>query len=107
IITIDGKTMKRVAKRLKPLRGTGGGVIGGGVIGGKALVATEYSSGMAIMMAADPDGDANDSRLVPELLPQVRERINGPRLWVADRAFCDPKQIHLFSATGDSFVLRY
>jgi hypothetical protein len=102
VVTIDGKTMKRVAKRLKPLRGAGGGVIGG-----KALVATEYSTGMAVALAADPDGDAHDARLVPDLLPRVRERLDGPRLWVADRAFCDPQQISRFAETGDSFVLRY
>jgi hypothetical protein len=77
------------------------------VIGGKALVATEYTTGLAIALAADPDGDANDVRLVPDLLPHVRERIAGPRLWVADRAFCDPLQISRLAAEDDSFVLRY
>jgi len=102
VVTIDGKTIKRVAKRLKPLRKAGGGVIGG-----KALVATEYTTGLAIAMAADPDGDANDIRLVPDLLPRVRERIEGPRLWIADRAFCDLLQISRFTEEGDCFVLRY
>jgi hypothetical protein len=102
IVTIDGKTIKRVAKRLKVLR-----TAGGGVIGGKAVVATERSTGLAVAMAADPDGDANDARLIPDLLPEVRHRLGGPRLWVADRAFCDPLQISRFAAEGDSFVLRY
>lgn len=102
IITIDGKTIKRVAKRLKPLR-----TKAGGAIGGKALVASERSTGLAVAMAADPDGDANDSRLVPELLPQVRERLPGQRLWVGDRGFCDPLQLSRFAAEGDSFVMRY
>lgn len=102
VVTIDGKTVKRIAKRLKPLR-----TVGGGVIGGKALVATEYTTGLAIAMAADLDGDANEAKLVPELLPQVRQRIDHPRLWVADRGFSDPLQISRFTAEGDSFVLRY
>jgi hypothetical protein len=102
IITVDGKTIKRVAKRLKPLR-----TKGGGVIGGKALVASERSTGLAVAIAADLDGDANDARLVPELLPQVRERLPGQRLWVADRGFCDPLQLSRFAAEGDSFVMRY
>ena len=34
VVTIDGKTIKRVAKRLKPLRG-----VRGGVLGGKTVVA--------------------------------------------------------------------
>jgi hypothetical protein len=102
IITVDGKTIKRVAKRLKPLR-----TKGGGVLGGKALVASERSTGLAVAMAADPDGDANDARLVPELLPQVRERLPGARLWLADRGFCDPLQLSRFTEEGDSFVMRY
>jgi len=102
IVTIDGKTVKRVAKRLKPLR-----TMGGGVIGGKALVATEYATGLAIALAADPDGDVNDARLAPDLLPQVCQQFDGPLLWVADRGFSDPLQISRFAAGDDSFVLRY
>ncbi len=102
IVTIDGKTIKRVAKRLKPLRTTSGGVIGG-----KTLVATEYATGLAIAMAADLDGEANDVRLLPDLLPEVRQRTAGPRLWVGDRAFGAPVHISRFTAEEDSFVLRY
>jgi hypothetical protein len=102
VVTVDGKTIKRVAKRLKPLR-----TKTGGVLGGKALVAVERSTGLALAMAADLDGDANDSRLVPELLPQARQRLLGPRLWVADRGFCDPLQLSRFAEEGDSFVMRY
>jgi hypothetical protein len=102
IVTIDGKTIKRVAKRLKPLR-----TKTGGVLGGKALVAVERATGLAVAMAADLDGDANDSRLVPQLLPQVRQRLPGRRLWVADRGFCDPLQLSRFTEEGDSFVMRY
>lgn len=102
IVTIDGKTIKRIAKRLKPLR-----TVKGGVIGGKALVATEYATGLAIAMAVDPDGEANDVRLLPDLLPEVRQRTAGPRLWVGDRAFGAPVHISRFTAEEDSFVLRY
>ncbi len=102
VVTVDGKTMKRVAKRLKPLRN-----VGGGVIGGKALVATEYSTGLGLAMVAEADGDANDVRLLPALLPDVRRRLAGPRLWLADRQFCDLVQIERFTEEEDSFVLRY
>lgn len=102
IVLRDGKAIKRVAKRLKPLR-----TARGGVLGGKALVAIERATGLAVAMAADPDGDANDARLVPDLTPQVRARLTGPRLWVADRAYCDSLQISRFAEEGDSFVLRY
>jgi hypothetical protein len=94
--------MKRVAKRLKPLRS-----VKGGVLGGKAVVATEFSTGLAVTMAADPDGHANDVRLLPALLLETRRRLNGTRLWLADRQFCDLVQIGRFTEEGDSFVLRY
>jgi hypothetical protein len=40
VIVLDGKAIKKVAKRLKPLRG-----VTGGVLGGKALVALALDSG--------------------------------------------------------------
>ena len=70
VIIVDGKAMKRVAKRLKPLRGRKGGVLGG-----KALVALELRSGLVVAMATHPDGETNEAKLVPALLPQVRERV--------------------------------
>lgn len=102
VVTIDGKTIKRIAKRLKPLRN-----VKAGVLGGKAVVATEFSTGLAVTMAADPDGHANDVRLLPALLPEARRRLNSTRLWLADRQFCDLVQIGRFTEEGDSFVLRY
>jgi hypothetical protein len=87
---------------MKPLRGTKGGVLGG-----KTLVASEFSTGLALGMAAHPNGHANDVRLVPELLQNVRSRLGGPRLWLADRQFCDLVQISRFTEEDDSFVLRY
>lgn len=81
---VDGKAIKRVAKRLKPLPGRKGGVLGG-----KALVALEVRRGLAVAMATDPDGETNDAKMVPALLPQVRAHVAGARLWVADRQFCD------------------
>ncbi len=102
VVTIDGKTIKRVAKRLKPLRD-----VSGGVLGGKTLVATELSTGLALAMVADLDGHANDVRLLPQLLPEVRRRVDGPRLWLADRQFCDLVQIERFTEEEDAFVLRY
>ena len=40
-------------------------------------------------MRADRDGDANDVKFVPEMLPEVRRRFAGLRLWLADRQFAD------------------
>jgi hypothetical protein len=102
VIIVDGKAIKRVAKRLKPLRGRRGGVLGG-----KALVALELRSGLAVAMATHPDGETNDAKLVPALLPQVREQVAGTRLWVADRQFCDLTQTAAFASGTDHFLVRY
>ena len=101
-LILDGKTIKRVAKRLKPLRS-----VAGGVLGGKALVASSLRTGLVLQMHADPDGDANEVRFLPDLVPALRERVRGPRLWLADRAFCGLPQTAHFSEQDDVFVIRY
>jgi hypothetical protein len=102
VVILDGKAIKQVARRLKPLRG-----VTGGVLGGKALVALVPDSGLAVAMSAHPDGEANEIRLVPEVLPQVRRVVSGARLWVADSQFCDLEQTARFTAEGDHFLVRY
>ena len=102
VIVFDGKAIKHVAKRLGPLRGRSGGVLGG-----RALVAMDFQSGLAVAMRADRDGDANDVKFVPELLPEVRRRFAGPRLWMADRQFADLVQTAHFAQQGDHFLVRY
>jgi Transposase DDE domain len=102
VIIVDGKAIKRVAKRLKPLRGRKGGVLGG-----KALVALELRSGVVVAMATHADGETNEAKLVPALLPQVREQVGGRRLWVADRQFCDLTQPAVFAVGEDHFLVRY
>jgi hypothetical protein len=102
VIIVDGKAIKRVAKRLKPLRGRKGGVLGG-----KALVALELRSGVVVAMATHADGETNEAKLVPALLPQVRAQVVGSRLWVADRQFCDLTQPAAFAMGDDHFLVRY
>jgi hypothetical protein len=102
VTVLDGKAIKRVAKRLKLLRG-----IRGGLLGGKALVALELNTGLAVALQAHPDGESNEVRLVPAILPVVRQRLPGPRLWLADRQFCDLDQTGRFAAEGDHFLVRY
>jgi len=102
VIIVDGKASKRVAKRLKPLRGRKGGVLGG-----KALVALELRRGVVVAMATHADGETNEAKLVPALLPQVREQVAGKRLWVADRQFCDLTQPAAFATGEDQFLVRY
>jgi hypothetical protein len=102
VVVVDGKAIKRVAKRLKALWGRKGGVLGG-----KALVALELRSGLAIAMATAADGETNEAKLVPALAPQVRAHLAGPRLWVGDRQLCDLTQPTVFAAEEDHFVVRY
>jgi len=101
VITVDGKAIKRVPKRLRPLRGRSGGVLGG-----KALVALDLARGLAVAMATDPDGETNEAKLVPDLLPQVRAQYAGV-LWLADAQFGNPAQAAAFTARpGDHFLVR-
>lgn len=101
VVVGDGKTLKRVAKRLLPARG-----VAGKVLGGKLLVAFVPAVGLAAAVAADPDGEANDCRLLPQLLQRGRQAIAGPRLWVLDRQFCDLVQSERCSQQGDHFLIR-
>ena len=103
VVVFDGKVLKRVAKRLKFLRG-----IPGGLLGGRALVALDLTRGLAVALHAHPDGDANDVRFVPDLLPEVRQRVPGPRLMLGDRGFCDLTNTARFAEEeGDHFLVRY
>jgi hypothetical protein len=103
VLILDGKVVKRVPRRLQPARQRKGGLLGG-----KGLAALHLRSGLALALATDPDGEANDAKLVPDLLPQVRARVAGPRLWLADRQFCDLVQTAAFTAEGgDHFLVRY
>jgi hypothetical protein len=101
-VVIDGKKLKRVAKRLLPAR-----QLAGKLFGGKLLVAWRPSNGLVMAMAANLDGEANDCRLVPDLLPQVRSCLPGTRLWIVDRQFCDLVQIGRFTEENDHFLVRY
>jgi Transposase DDE domain len=103
VLILGGKVVKRVPRRLKPARPRKGGLLGG-----KGLAALHLRSGLALALATDPDGEANDAKLVPALLPQVRTRVGGPRLWLADRQFCDLIQTAAFTAEeGGHFLVRY
>lgn len=101
LIIIDGKTIKRVARRLKPLRGRSGGLIGG-----KALVALDGRTGLALAMESHLDGDSSENLLVPGLLTRIRRRRPGPRLFIADRGFGNLVQAEQFTAEGDHFLTR-
>jgi hypothetical protein len=102
-IAFDGKAIKNVAKRLKPLRGAAGGLLGG-----RTLVALDVRTGLAMAMHGHPDGDANDTRFVSDLVPIVRKLVAGPRLFIVDSGFCDLTQTAHFTAeSDDQFIVRY
>ena len=103
VLIYDGKAIKRVAKRLKSCRGAAGGLLGG-----RALVAIDWQTGLALAMRGDIDGDANDVKHVGELVPQVCDEFDSPRLHVGDRGFCDLRQPeHFTRRPGDRFLVRY
>jgi DDE family transposase len=100
-IIMDGKAIKKVAKRLKLLR-----KVGGGLLGGRALVAIHYETGLVIGMHADEDGDANDVRFVADLLPLLRAEIEGILLFLADSGFCDLQRLEEYTDAGNHFLIR-
>ncbi len=102
VVVGEGKTLKRVAKRLLPARRAAGKVYGG-----KLLVAFLPREDVAVARVADPDGERNECRLVPQLVEQTRQVVSGPRLWVWDRQFCDLVQTARCSEGGDHFLIRY
>ena len=100
-IVMDGKAIKQVAKRLKLCR-----KVAGGLLGGRTLVAMEYETGLVIGMHADEDGDANDVRFVPDLLPLIRAEIEGTLLFLVDSGFCDLNRMEEYTEGGNHFLIR-
>lgn len=102
-VILDGKTIKKVAKRLNATRAAQGKISGG-----KLLVALLPESGLVLTMAADLDGEANEARLVPQLLQRIETLLLGARLWIVDRQFGDPVQIERFlQREGDHVLARW
>jgi len=103
VLVVDGKVIKRAAKRLKPLRGSSGGMLGG-----RALTAFDWCNGQVCGLIATEDGEANEKGFTGALVEQVREVKSGPILWVGDSAFCDLTQpAHFASRKDDHFLVRY
>ena len=62
---MDGKKFKKVAKRLAVARGQPGKLYGG-----KLLVGYVPTEGLARAFSSDPDGEANDCKLMPDLIDE-------------------------------------
>jgi hypothetical protein len=109
VIVIDGKQLKKAAKRLLATRA----YTSGSLLGAKLLVALSLRSGLAIAMNASEDGQGNDVPLVGGLLEQMQMLRAGaiapatrPFLFVADRQFADLNVPELVTRGGDHFLLR-
>jgi len=99
----DGKKVKFIAKRLKVLRR-----LNGQVLGSKLLVVQHVATGLAVALAADADGEADERPLVATALTQVRAAGGTkPRLWVGDRNFCDLNRLPDLAAGGDHYLVRH
>ena len=102
LIAFDGKKLKNAAKRLKPLRG-----VPGKLLGGKLLVALDVLHGLVLAMNSDPDGERNDVPLVGPLVAQVRVQESEAILWLADRQFGNLEVPALLcTRAGDHFLVR-
>lgn len=102
VYAVDGKKIKKVAKRLKPARH-----YSGSPLGGKVLAALDLRHGLIVAINAHPDGETNDAPLIPDLLPQVWELSARRLLWIADRQFCDLVQPRRFAERNGAFLIRY
>ena len=103
VLGFDGKKVKYVVRKLKPLRG-----LKGNIYGGKLLVVQDLRSRQAVAVEAVADGETADNPLVPDLVDRVRARPQtGRRLWVADRAFCESTTLPKLAADNDAWVVRW
>jgi Transposase DDE domain len=102
VLILDGKSLKKVAKRLVATRGTPGKLLGG-----KLLVAYRPREGLVLDMASDLDGETNEAKLIPQLMPRLQTRPGGAKLVVGDRLFCASKHFDAFTQGGGHFVVRH
>jgi len=104
VVLLDGKLIKHVPRRLRPLRLDR--VNASTLLGGRALAAYELNSGMVLGFHSHPDGEANDVKFVPEVLSMLecREGLRRP-LYVCDSAFGTVMQAQRMAERGD-FIMR-
>jgi hypothetical protein len=102
VLVPDGKSLKKVAKRVVQTRGTPGKLLGG-----KLLVAYRPRDGSVPDMSADPDGETNEAELIPDLMPRLHARGGRAKLVVGDRPFCSLKHFAEFTEGNGHFVTRH
>lgn len=101
-VILDGKTIKKVARRLKATRAASSKLSGG-----KLLVAIVPTTGLVVGMAADPDGETNEAKLVPDLLSRIANDPGKPNFYIADRQHGDPVQMERYTAGGNHALVRW
>ena len=101
VFVLDGKTVKGLHKRLKPLRN-----VAGGVVGGKALVALELRTGLVLAIRTHLDGDASEMQFIPDLVEQLPRGRRRRRLWLGDRAFSYLEHVLHLGVAPDEFLVR-
>ena len=79
----------------------------GQLFGAKLLVGFDPVSRLIRNVAADADGEKNDSPLVPALLASLQPPQKRPRLFLSDAQLCDLVQISRYRKPDEHFVLRY
>jgi hypothetical protein len=103
VAVIDGKAIKNLPKRARPLRG-----VSGKALGGKALVGLCLQQQLIVAMHASRDGEANDAPLAPGLVEQLADGADArPLLVIADRQFCDLSIPRRLAEGGGAFLIRY
>lgn len=85
VLLMDGKVIKNVPRRRKPLRLNM--VNACKLLGGRALVLCNRWTNLVCDLELDLDGEANEVKLAPKLIQRVHQSVKGLFLIVGDRAF--------------------
>lgn len=101
-IVLDGKTIKHVVRRLKPLRNRRGRMNSG-----KMLAALSLNTGLVMAMNVSLSSEANDTSLVEGLLSQLQWKEGEIGLFIADRQYCDLPRLAALTNGGRHFLIRH
>jgi len=94
---IDGNHLTSTEHRLKVLRTTKSGPLPG-----QALAVLDPDRMLIVDLFPWEDGEAQERRLLPEVIPSARER----DLWIADRNFCTTGFLFGLARQGACFLVR-
>lgn len=94
---IDGNHLTSTEHRLKPLRFTNSGPLPG-----QALAVLDPDRMLIVDLFPCADGEAQERRLLPEVIPSARER----DLWIADRNFCTTGFLFGLARQKACFLIR-